>query len=129
MDANILFAALLRTGITNILLLRDDLQLYAPVSLLKETDKYMAMIRQRTSLSDTELQRFSKLLRRTITFMEVNSEGFTAPDPADADYLCLAENLGIPLWSNDRLLKEQNLVRVITTAELLALLDASQRDA
>ncbi|MEK6968674.1 MAG: PIN domain-containing protein [Nanoarchaeota archaeon] len=41
-----------------------------------------------------------------------------SPDPDDVAYFALALYLGCPIWSNDKRLKEQNKVRIITTKEL-----------
>jgi predicted nucleic acid-binding protein len=45
-----------------------------------------------------------------------------SPDPDDVAYFALALQLRCPLWSNDKRLKEQNEVHVLTTTELAALL-------
>lgn len=44
-------------------------------------------------------------------------------DEKDIEYLALAMKLKMPLWTNDKLLKNQNLVKAITTADLIELLD------
>ncbi len=41
------------------------------------------------------------------------------PDPDDIQYFALALKLGCPIWSNDKALKEQNTVEVISTGELI----------
>ncbi len=45
-----------------------------------------------------------------------------APDPKDVAYLALALKLKVPIWSNDKVLKEkQATVRVYSTEEILNL--------
>ncbi|MEM0330548.1 MAG: PIN domain-containing protein [Archaeoglobaceae archaeon] len=43
-------------------------------------------------------------------------------DPNDAPFLFLAIALNCPIWSNDKDLKKQSLVKVYTTKEILELL-------
>lgn len=42
-----------------------------------------------------------------------------SPDPDDVDFFALALKLDCPIWSEDRLLKEQEAVRVCSTSEIL----------
>jgi len=72
---------------------------------------------------------FTKLIMR-ITFIEEDSfkhlheEAIKiSPDLNDAVYFSLSLYKGIPLWSNDKKLKEQNHVKVYATHELKELLD------
>ncbi|MAG78609.1 hypothetical protein CL616_04570, partial [archaeon] len=42
-----------------------------------------------------------------------------SPDINDTEYFALAIALGFPIWSNDKLLKTQKLVKIYSTTELL----------
>lgn len=42
-----------------------------------------------------------------------------SPDPNDADYFALALMLKCPIWSNDKELLKQNVVRIYSTGELI----------
>lgn len=44
------------------------------------------------------------------------------PDPDDIEYFALALKLQCSLWSNDKKLKEQTKVKIISSHELLVLL-------
>ncbi|MBN2517441.1 MAG: hypothetical protein JXB14_01210 [Candidatus Altiarchaeota archaeon] len=44
-----------------------------------------------------------------------------SPDPNDSEYFALALKLGCPIWSNDKALKKQDVVRVYSTKELSEL--------
>lgn len=44
------------------------------------------------------------------------------PDKDDVDFVALALKLNLPLWSNDSRLKEQSLVKVLSTRELVEIL-------
>jgi len=46
-----------------------------------------------------------------------------SPDPKDAQYLALAMKYGIPIWSNDKRLKRQSIVKVFSTEELIRFIE------
>ncbi len=130
-DANILVAALLKDSTTRELLLEEDLELFAPESLLTEIKNLLrnTKVRSRLPLSDNALFELTEaIFSRIIFFPEKSFLSFikdsakTAPHIEDAPYLALARALKIPLWSNDAALKEQSEAKVLTTPELIKLL-------
>ena len=48
-----------------------------------------------------------------------------SPDVGDVQYLALAMKLALPLWSNDKALKRQSMVKVLSTKEVLAFLSGN----
>ena len=46
-----------------------------------------------------------------------------ATHPEDAPYIALGSMLNIPIWSNDKGLKNQTKVTVCSTVELVTILD------
>ncbi|GAH51713.1 unnamed protein product [marine sediment metagenome] len=62
-DANILFAALIKEGSTAELLISDKLQLFAPEFLFAEFVKYEELILKKTHRSHEEFNQFLKLLK------------------------------------------------------------------
>ena len=44
-------------------------------------------------------------------------------DPDDAPYLAFALKINSPIWSNDKHLKKQSVVPILTTKELIELID------
>ena len=127
-DANILFAALIKEGSNSDLLISDKLQLFAPEFLFVEFAKYEELILKKTHRSSQEFQEFLDLLKEQITiipkkeilpFMEEAEE--VSPDPKDTVYLALALALQASVWSNDKKLKEgQNKITVLSTEEVIA---------
>lgn len=123
-DANILFAALIRNATTAKLLFRGDLQIYAPELILEEFRAYREVILAKSKEADIDTA--VDLFRRLVTIVpreefadRMEEAKSISPDPKDVPYLALALKLDIPLWSQDRALKErQTAVRVVTTAEL-----------
>lgn len=130
-DANILFAALIKNNHTRHLLLHPGLELYVPEYLFDEIKKHIGTLTSKTGLSGSEV---SELLDNLLSIGQIQTLAFEdfqkllpkaesiSPDLADAPYLALCLLLRCPLWSNDARLKEQELVKVITTAELSKLL-------
>lgn len=125
-DANVLFAALIKEGVTRRLLISDMLTLYAPEFILEEVEKYEEFILQKTEKSKEELQRVLAVLRRRITFVRLSElvpfldkAKQISPDEKDISYFALALRLSLPIWSNDAALKQkQHVVKVYSTKEV-----------
>ena len=128
-DANILFAALIKKNITSHLLFRESFHLYAPEFIFVEFKKYKDVIRKKTERSPDEFQEFFNVLERRISLApreEIKSfvpkAKKISPDPKDVPYVALALKLSIAIWSNDKALKEkQDVVRVYNTQEVKIL--------
>jgi predicted nucleic acid-binding protein len=126
-DANILFAALIKEGSTAELLISDKLQLFAPEFLFEEFSKYKELILKKTHRSNEEFNQFFDLLNDQITIVPkkeitpfIDKAEKISPDPKDIIYLALALALKSNVWSNDKKLKEgQNKVNVLSTEELI----------
>ncbi len=126
-DANILFAALIKEGLTAELLISDKLQLFAPEFLFTEFGKYEALILKKTHRSLEEFNQFLKLLKEQIIIVPkkeiipfIDKANKISPDPKDTVYLALAFALKSKIWSNDKKLKEgQEKIVVLSTEELI----------
>lgn len=123
-DANIVFAALLRDGITAKLLVHPALELFAPDLFLNELEKYRTMIQKRTNRDAATFEKVLEIFRSRIQIVEIAPERVRemlndSPDPGDAPYLALAAALGIPLWTMDKALSRQRRVQIYSTEELL----------
>lgn len=131
-DANVLLSSLLKEAITRELLLDSRLKLFAPEHLILETSRHLkenSDLRKRMKLKDQELEElFSLLTGRIETFPKEIYQPFyqkaltLAPHFEDAPYLALALFLKLPVWSNDKGLRDQEEVRIIPTQELIDLL-------
>lgn len=126
-DANILFAALIKESITKRIILRNDLKLYAPEYLFEEFEKYKGLIKQKTKRSDKEFNQLLRILKTRIIIIpqknfksSINKAKQVSPDPKDILYFALALKYNISIWSNDKDLKEkQDVVIIYTTKELM----------
>ncbi len=127
LDANILFAALIKESSTAELLISDKLQLLAPEFLFNEFAKYEKYIIEKTRRSISDFIKFLNLLKEEIEIIPQEiikpyiekAEKFS-PDPKDTVYLACALAIGCKIWSNDKKLKEnQDIIDVLTTLELI----------
>ncbi len=128
-DANILFAALIKDSTTAKLFFDQKFHLFAPEYLLKEFAEHESEILIKTKRTRDEFSEVLEIIKSVITFIpreEVKSfilEAKTSsPDPDDAAYFAAAILLGAAIWSNDKKLKEQDKIRVISTEELIKLI-------
>jgi predicted nucleic acid-binding protein len=129
LDANILFAALIKNNLTRQLLVSENIQLFAPEFIFNEVQKYLKVILKKSKKSIEELERLMFELSQIIVFIPTNDlhpyltyAKQISPDPDDALYLALALTLQCPIWSNDKRLKEQKEVIVYSTEDLLRTL-------
>lgn len=131
-DANILIAAFLKDAVTRELLLKDNIKLFAPEQLLKEIKRLLKnpKIRKRLKLNDADLYDLSSAILSRIEFIPekiflafIKRALSLVTHPEDAPYIALSLALKIPLWSNDSALKEQSVVKVLITAEVIKLLN------
>ncbi len=128
-DANILFAALIKAGITAELICRNDFHLYAPEFLLEEFEKYKEELLGKTERIESEFTMLLNFIQRRITFVPreeieplLEKALMISPDIKDITYVALALKLNVAIWSNDKNLKEkQNVVQVYHTHELSLL--------
>jgi predicted nucleic acid-binding protein len=122
-DANILFAALIKDSTTSDILFKHTL--YAPEFILEEFRKYKDKLREKTKRTEESFNEFFAIMERNIIF--VPKEELTAhikdaekisPDPKDVLYIALALKLHCSLWSQDKALKQQNVIKIYSTEEL-----------
>lgn len=129
-DSNIIFSALISlNGKTAELLFKKDLGLFAPEMLIEELAKYQDLIISKSKVTIEEFELIKLFLFSKLTFVR-NDELLVffevadkiCPDKDDVAFfaLCLAKE--IPLWSNDKILKNQNVVKVLNTSEILKML-------
>lgn len=126
-DASVLISALLGSEITKELLLSKSLELYAPEYLLEEIDEHKEEISILSNLSLEERNKLFEELKSKITF--VSKEQFAIfltkaneliSDKDDTEYLALSLAIkNMPIWSNDLHFKEQLIVEIFTTSELI----------
>jgi len=98
-DSNSLFTFFWKNSVFNELCNQNLLELYSPEYSLEEIKKYSSEIIIK-KLPEAERLDLMK----------------------DIDFLALSLKLNIPLWSNDKLLKRQQAVEILTTEEIIKII-------
>jgi len=129
-DANILFAALIKDNITSELLLKRDFNLYAPEFIFDEFEKYRDYLKNKSERTDDDFDHLLEVFKQnTILVAKEDIQPFIekaksiTPDIGDVPYFAIALKLQIPIWSNDKDLKEkQNEIVIYSTPDLMKLI-------
>ncbi len=129
LDANILFAALIKDSYTSELLFDENLKLYAPEFLITEFMKYEDLILQKTGRTRENFIEIMHCLKEVISTIPKEETAqlsgrakLISPDEKDAMYLALAMKLNCGIWSNDKRLKDQDAVKIYQTQEVVEIL-------
>ena len=108
-------------------LLRSEFS--APEYVKFELDKYKEDCLLKSGLSEHEFEARQTEVEACINFFKsseyakfLKKSSNVLPDPKDSPYLALALSIDSSIWSNDPHLKEQSLVKVYTTKELIVAL-------
>ena len=137
-DSNVLFTYFWKNSILHYIL-KQPIELFAPQYALEEINKYTKELMEKTSLSKEDFKKTRQKLALTVDFIPVEEYSSSFHNVIslsrtltiqnyhelikDIDFLALAIHLQCPLWSNDHLLKKQSIVSVLTTKEIIELLD------
>ena len=127
-DANILFAVLIRSGVTAELAFEKDIHLIAPEFLVEEFLNHENEILGKMRCTREEFVKMIHTLNEVITVIPSDEyAGYItralsiAPDQNDTAYFALALKRNCAIWSNDKMLKQQNKIKIYNTAELISL--------
>ena len=127
-DANIIFAAIIRDGKTAELLVDNTFQLYTPEYILFEIENHKEEITRKAGKTNEHINGIIANFHKIITIIpQIEIQEFLeqakkiTPDICDIMYFALALKLNCPIWSNDAALKNQKEVQIYSTAELMQL--------
>lgn len=126
-DANIIISALISWhGKSRDLIFLNSLSFFAPEYLLEETEKYKELIIRKSGLDENSFKLATSLIFSKINLIPFSEfESFITkakdicPDPNDEEYFALALSKKIPLWSEDKALKQQSEIKIFSTKELI----------
>ncbi len=125
-DANVIFASLIKEGKSIEFMLNPIFELYSPDFAYIEILKYGGEIIEKTKRNSDDFVRIFKTLLETVNFREIeiyqdklNEAYEITPDLDDIDYFALALKLNCPIWSNDKELKKQSKVKIYSTEDLI----------
>ncbi|MDP3698060.1 MAG: PIN domain-containing protein [Nanoarchaeota archaeon] len=128
-DANIVISCLITSGTkTTELFFSDTFHFLAPEYLKGEIEKHKEEIIKKSGLNADNFDLMLNILSAKINFIPFSDfEKFlpraieTCPDPNDVEYFAVAMKNACALWSNDKGLKKQDEVKVVSITELLTL--------
>ena len=126
-DANILFALAKETSTANFLVSKHKIKLITPDYALNELTKYKQELIKKSDIKNFQsiinsLKSKVIIINKSVYQEEIKSVFNEISDKKDVVYLALAKKLSLPIWSNDKHLKEQKEIIVFTTKELINLL-------
>jgi len=127
-DTNILFSFFWDNSFTKKLILSSEFELISSEQALKEIKKYKKEIMRKTKITDKQFENYYKQLKLVVDFQKEKdyqkdkkeASGFS-PDEYDSDFFALCLKYGCFLWSNDKILKEQSRVKVLSTEDIIEL--------
>lgn len=128
-DTNVFFSFFNERSRAREIIILGNVLVYAPAFAVTELRNHAADIRAAFSLTPSQYGDIMELLGAVATF--VDEEEYktlllkarsVSPDPDDVDFVALAMKLGCPLWSNDKRLRRQSAVQVLSTEELVKVL-------
>ena len=126
LDNNILFSLMNPESASSYLFSLVRSGFFAPVFIKSEFTEHKAKCLLYSKLSEHEFGIRQAEIEKGIKFFEMswyepflNKSANALLDPDDIDFLALAISLNSAIWSNDPHLKQQSLVEVYTTAELI----------
>ncbi|MDD5700338.1 MAG: PIN domain-containing protein [Candidatus Nanoarchaeia archaeon] len=129
-DANELFSAMIAKGKTRELFLDFRIRISSPRYIIREFQKHIEIIKEKSELNEEELTNLLLIISQKITFFEpeqlkeyIKTAEKISPDPDDVEYFALALKLNCPIWSEDKDLKKQNIIKIISTSELIQELE------
>ena len=128
LDNNSLFSIMNPMSVSAYLFssIRDEF--IAPEFVKSEFEKYKEIILSKSKLSEHEFKIRQKEIEESIEFFEeskyeelLTKANKNLSDHKDSPYLALALLTNSAIWSNDPHLKEQSIVPVFTTEDLLKM--------
>ncbi|MBI4360235.1 hypothetical protein HY572_00500 [Candidatus Micrarchaeota archaeon] len=124
-DANVFFAALIRSGLSRRILFHPDLDLSSPYFLLDEVRKYRSVLLAKSRLPEAEFDDAMALFLSQIELVPKNAVLPYVPaasqlvvDPKDWPYLACALAKDSEILSNDPHLHAQKRVTVYSVNQL-----------
>jgi predicted nucleic acid-binding protein len=130
-DANVVFAALMKSSITRELLLYPFISYYSPDFLLTELQKHKKELMNKANLSEATYSEALKLVLanlKVVSKLNYGSEIGRASkimeyvDKADAVYLALSIAIKADgIWTYDRHFEKQRTIKALKTKDVAAI--------
>ena len=125
-DTNCLLSALIKSAKSREIICSPKVTLYAPEHIITESINDRGEISDKAGLAESEFDELISTLLANVAivpeseFKQYKEQALTlVKHPEDAPFLALSMAKGIPLWSNDKELKQQTNVKVFSTGNLV----------
>ncbi|MDO8553282.1 MAG: PIN domain-containing protein [Candidatus Micrarchaeota archaeon] len=125
-DTNILISALVARAITFDTILLGNLELSTPEHTLEEIERNREDLQKRMKISQSEFSVVLNILLSHVTvipreqYIHTEEKAKTiSPHYKDFPFFALALAKGLPIWSNELRLKNQEIVKVYNIKEVL----------
>lgn len=132
-DTNCLISALIFPGKSREIICSFGISLYAPEEIISESLAHKEEIIQKSGISSEDFDLLFNILLSNIKITpEISYRDFKEQAKRlvthieDSPFMALALFIHIPIWSDDKDLKKQNIVKIISTSELIEMLDKSE---
>src|SRR3989338_5677451 len=126
LEANIKFSIMKPDSVASFLFFTLKAKFFAPEYIESEMNKHISECLSKSKLSEHEFELWHDEVDERIKFCShleyeelLEKSVSVLPDMEDSPYLALALAIKSPIWSNDPHLKQQSLVKVFTTRELM----------
>mgnify|MGYP006296071523 FL=1 len=135
-DANILVSGLLKDGITRELLLHNDLELFTPEFIYIEFFNHILELAKKAKMDTKLFKEYAdfliaesniKIMTKKEVIPFINKAENISPDPDDVQYIAAALTMQCAVWSNDKALKRQNDVKILSTTDLIQIMKIKTR--
>ena len=129
-DANVLFSFFKKDSFTRrFIFSHPELELLVPEYLFEELEEHKESVKCKSKIEDAVFELTKKELSRYVTIISLDDfKGFwkqakkISPDPDDTQYFAVALARECIIWSNDKELKQQSEVKVLSTKEIVGLI-------
>jgi len=125
-DANIIFSMAKQDSATNKLIFDKEIELFAPEYALEELKKYSKLIEDKYKINFIAYFNKIKSQIKFVPATEYKDKIVFAKqiikDQKDISYFALALKYNLPIWSNDTEFKNQNIILVFNTKELITIM-------
>ena len=128
LDTNIIISALIKSGITREIILKDSFEFLTPAYTLTEIYKYKKLICGKSKISFKEfdelinkLFKYIQVLNHPSYFSYLKKASRLIDDIKDIPFIAGALALNCPIWSDDKHFQKQKEIKVFTTKEIIEL--------
>jgi len=124
-DSNVLFTLFWEKSFSRHLILRRGIKFFSPEYALEEINKFKREIMKKTGLTEQEFDETRRKIIELVEFVPLKdyqsllAKAQNIPDKNDIDFIALALKLNCLIWSNDKALKKQSIVEVLSTKEFI----------